>query len=135
MTQHPERFAAAIPEVGVLDMLRYHRFTIGRAWVPEYGCSDDAEQFAWLYAYSPLHRVRAGTKYPATLVMTGDHDDRVLPGHSYKFAAALQAAQGGTAPVLLRIDTATGHGAGKPVQKLIDEAADRWAFLAAALGD
>ena len=134
MTQHPERFAAAIPEVGVLDMLRFHRFTIGRAWVPEYGCSDEPEQFAWLYAYSPLHRVVAGTKYPATLVMTGDHDDRVLPGHSYKFAAALQAAQGGSAPILLRIDTATGHGAGKPVQKLIDEAADRWAFLAAALG-
>lgn len=134
LTQHPDRFAAAIPEVGVLDMLRFHRFTIGRAWVPEYGCSDDPEAFGWLYAYSPLHNVRPGTHYPATLVMTGDHDDRVLPGHSYKFAAALQAAQVGAAPILLRIDTSSGHGSGKPTGKLLDEAADRLAFLAATIG-
>ena len=135
LTQRPELFAAAIPEVGVLDMLRYHHFTIGRAWAPEFGRSDDAEAFRWLRAYSPLHRIQAGTHYPATLVMTGDHDDRVLPGHSYKFAAALQSAQAGAAPILLRVETATGHGAGKPTGKLIDEAADRWAFLAAVFGD
>lgn len=134
LTQHPDRFAAAIPEVGVLDMLRFHRFTIGRAWVPEYGCSDEPEAFGWLYAYSPLHNVRPGTRYPATLVMTGDHDDRVLPGHSYKFAATLQAAQTGEAPILLRIDTSSGHGSGKPTGKLLDEAADRLAFLAATIG-
>lgn len=133
LTQRPELFGAAIPEVGVLDMLRYHRFTIGRAWAPEYGSSDDPQAFAWLYRYSPLHRVLPGTVYPPTLVMTGDHDDRVLPGHSYKFAAALQAAQAGTAPILLRVETAAGHGAGKPVQKLVDEAADRLAFLFATL--
>lgn len=134
LTQHPDKFAAAIPEVGVLDMLRFHRFTIGRAWVPEYGCSDDAAAFRWLHAYSPLHQIRAGGRYPATLVMTGDHDDRVLPGHSYKFAAALQAAQAGPAPILLRIDTSSGHGAGKPTGKRLDEAADRLAFLAATIG-
>src|SRR5262245_22189549 len=130
-------------------MLRYHRFTIGWAWASEYGTSDDSAQFAWLWRYSPLHNVKPGTKYPPTLITTGDHDDRVLPGHSYKFAAALQAAQagpvrillrGGTqaahsgpAPSLLRVETAPGHGAGKPVGKLIDEAADRLAFLAMAL--
>ncbi len=134
LTQRPDLFGAAIPEVGVLDMLRYHRFTIGAAWAPEYGTSSDPEQFRWLFAWSPLHRVRAGEHYPPTLVMTGDHDDRVLPGHSYKFAATLQAAQGGDAPILLRVEPASGHGAGKPVSKLIDEAADRWAFLAAVLG-
>jgi len=118
----------------VLDMLRYHRFTIGAAWAPEYGRSDDKDQFAFLRAYSPLHNIKPGVKYPPTMVMTGDHDDRVLPGHSYKFAATLQAAQGGAAPILLRIETSAGHGAGKPTSKLIDEAADRWAFLAATLG-
>jgi prolyl oligopeptidase len=129
LTQRPDLIGAAVPEVGVLDMLRYHKFTIGWAWASEYGTSDDPEQFGWLLRYSPLHNVRTGTAYPPTLVMTGDHDDRVLPGHSYKFAAALQAAQKGPAPLLLRVETAAGHGAGKPVQKLIDEAADRLAFL------
>jgi prolyl oligopeptidase len=114
-------------------MLRYHTFTIGRAWASEYGTSEDPAAFAWLHAYSPLHQVRSGTHYPPTLVMTGDHDDRVLPGHSYKFAAALQTAQGGAAPILLRVETGAGHGAGKPVHKQIEEAADRLAFLAAAL--
>jgi prolyl oligopeptidase len=134
LTQRPELFAAAIPEVGVMDMLRYHQFTIGWAWASEYGTSADAEQFLWLRGYSPLHRLQPGTHYPATLVMTGDHDDRVLPGHSYKFAAALQQAQAGPAPILLRVETSAGHGAGKPVSKLIDEAADRWAFLDAVFG-
>ena len=114
-------------------MLRYHTFTIGHAWAPEYGRSDDPEAFRWLYAYSPLHNIQAEASYPPTMVMTGDHDDRVLPGHSYKFAAALQAAQGGPAPVLLRIETSAGHGAGKPLSKRIDEATDRWAFLEAVL--
>ena len=134
LTQRPDLFGAAIPEVGVLDMLRFHQFTIGAAWVPEYGSSDDKEQFAWLRAYSPLHNVKPGTHYPPTLVMTGDHDDRVLPGHSYKFAAALQQAQGGDAPIVLRIDTSAGHGGGKPVGKQIEEAADRWAFVLGVLG-
>jgi prolyl oligopeptidase len=134
LTQRPDLFGAAIPEVGVLDMLRYHTFTIGWAWASEYGTSADPQQFAWLRAWSPLHNVGSGRSYPPTLVMTGDHDDRVLPGHSYKFAAALQAAQAGPAPILLRVETKAGHGAGKPVAKLIEEATDRWAFLAAALG-
>ncbi|MGE3173069.1 MAG: prolyl oligopeptidase family protein [Planctomycetota bacterium] len=133
LTQRPDLFGAAIPEVGVLDMLRYHQFTIGWAWASEYGRSDDPEQFAWLHRYSPLHNVHPGTAYPPTLILTGDHDDRVLPGHSYKFAATLQQAQGGPAPILLRVETDAGHGAGKPVQKRIDEAADRLAFLEWAL--
>jgi prolyl oligopeptidase len=117
----------------VLDMLRFHRFTIGWAWVPEYGSADDPACFPTLYAYSPLHRLRPGTAYPATLITTADHDDRVVPGHSFKFAAALQAAQAGDRPVLIRIDTKAGHGAGKPTAKLIAEATDRWAFLVAVL--
>ena len=134
LVQRPELFAAAIPEVGVLDMLRYHQFTIGWAWASEYGRSDDKDQFAWLYNYSPLHNIEPGVSYPAVMVMTGDHDDRVLPGHSYKFAAALQAAQAGSSPVLLRVETSAGHGAGKPVGNLIDEAADRLSFLQATVG-
>ncbi len=134
LVQRPELFAAAIPEVGVLDMLRYHQFTIGWAWASEYGRSDDKDQFAWLYNYSPLHNIEPGVSYPAVMVMTGDHDDRVLPGHSYKFAAALQAAQAGSSPVLLRVETSAGHGAGTPVGKLIDEAADRLSFLQATVG-
>jgi prolyl oligopeptidase len=110
-------------------MLRFHRFTIGRAWTPEYGCSENEPDFAWLRRYSPLHNVRADVTWPATMVMTGDHDDRVVPGHSFKFAATLQAAQVGPEPILLRVATSAGHGAGKPTGKLIDEAADRWAFL------
>jgi len=117
-----------------MDMLRFHRFTIGWGWTSDYGSADDPEQFGWLRAYSPLHNIRPGAAYPPTLVTTGDHDDRVVPGHSFKFAAALQAAQAGDAPVLIRIDTAAGHGPGKPVSKLIDERADVLAFLDASLG-
>ena len=134
LVQRPDLFGAAIPEVGVLDMLRYHKFTIGWAWASEYGSADDADAFKWLLGYSPLHNVKPGTSYPPTMVMTGDHDDRVLPGHSFKFAAALQEAQAGPAPILLRVETDAGHGAGKPTAKLLDEAADRWAFLTRALG-
>jgi prolyl oligopeptidase len=115
-------------------MLRFHKFTIGWAWVPEYGSADDPAQFPALLAYSPLHHLRTGTRYPATLVTTADHDDRVVPGHSFKFTAALQAAQAGPAPVMIRIETKAGHGAGKPVAKMIDEQADRWAFLVKVLG-
>ena len=133
ITQRPDLFAAALPSVAVMDMLRFHRFTIGWAWVTEYGSADEATQFPTLYAYSPLHRLRAGTAYPATLATTADHDDRVVPGHSFKFIAALQAAQAGDQPVLIRIETKAGHGAGKPTSKLIEEAADRWAFLVRVL--
>ena len=134
MTQRPELFGAAIPEVGVLDMLRYHKFTIGWAWASDYGSPDEPEHFANLVKYSPYHNLKPGTSYPATMVMTGDHDDRVVPSHSFKFAAALQHAQAGPAPCLIRIETRAGHGAGKPISKLVDEAADRWAFLVRALG-
>ena len=133
ITQHPELFGAAIAEVGVMDMLRFHRFTIGWGWTSDYGSPDDPDQFRTLLAYSPLHNVRPGVAYPPTLVTTGDHDDRVVPGHSFKFAAALQAAQAGDAPILIRIDTDAGHGLGKPVHKLIDERADVLAFLELAL--
>lgn len=133
MTQRPDLFGAVLPAVGVLDMLRFHRFTIGWAWVTEYGSADEAEQFPYIYAYSPLHRLRPDTAYPATLATTADHDDRVVPGHSFKFIAALQAAQAGPQPVLIRIETKAGHGAGKPTTKLIEEAADRWAFLVKVL--
>jgi prolyl oligopeptidase len=129
LTQRPDLFAAAVPGVGVLDMLRYHRFTIGWAWVAEYGSADDPQQFPWLLAYSPLHNIRPGTRYPATLILTADHDDRVVPAHSFKFAAALQHAQAAAAPVLIRVETSAGHGAGKPVAKQIEEAADVLAFL------
>jgi len=129
ITQRPELFGAALPAVGVMDMLRFHKFTIGWAWVTEYGSADSASQFPYLYAYSPLHNLKPGTRYPATLVTTADHDDRVVPGHSFKFAAALQAAQAGDRPVLIRIETKAGHGAGKPTAKIIDEQTDRWAFI------
>jgi prolyl oligopeptidase len=134
MTQRPELFGAALPAVGVMDMLRFHKFTIGWAWVTEYGSADSTAHFPFLYRYSPLHNLRAGTRYPATFITTADHDDRVVPGHSFKFAAALQAAQAGEAPVLIRIETKAGHGAGKPTNKIIEEAADRWAFLVRVLG-
>jgi len=134
LTQRPDLFGAALPAVGVLDMLRYHRFTIGWAWTGDYGTSDDPDEFRALYAYSPLHNARPGTSYPATLITTADHDDRVVPGHSFKFAAALQAAQAGDAPVLIRIQTRAGHGAGKPTSVVVDESADRWAFLVRSLG-
>ncbi len=134
MTQRPDLFGAALPAVGVLDMLRFHKFTIGWAWVPEYGSSENPEEFKTLYAYSPLHNLKPGTAYPATLITTADHDDRVVPAHSFKFAAALQAAHDGDAPVLIRIETKAGHGAGKPTAKIIEEVADKWAFLVKTLG-
>ena len=134
VNQRPELFGAAIPVVGVMDMLRFHKFTIGGAWVSDYGSPEDPEQFRTLRAYSPLHNIRPGTRYPATLVITADHDDRVVPGHSFKYAAALQAAQAGPAPVLIRIETRAGHGAGTPTSKLIEESTDRLAFLVRELG-
>jgi prolyl oligopeptidase len=134
MTQRPELFGAALPAVGVMDMLRFHKFTIGWAWKSDYGSSETKEGFDVLYKYSPLHNLKPGTAYPATMVTTADHDDRVVPAHSFKFAAALQAAHKGPQPVLIRIETKAGHGAGKPTSKLIEEAADRWAFLVANLG-
>ncbi|MGH7721183.1 MAG: prolyl oligopeptidase family serine peptidase [Gemmatimonadaceae bacterium] len=134
MTQRPELFAVALPAVGVMDMLRFHKFTIGWAWVSDYGSSDDSTQFAYIRKYSPLHNLEAGTHYPATLVTTADHDDRVVPGHSFKFAAALQAAQDGPAPVLIRVETRAGHGAGKPTSKAIEEKADELAFVMRNLG-
>jgi len=129
ITQRPELFGAALPAVGVMDMLRFHKFTIGWAWVTDYGSADSTAQFPYLYKYSPLHNIRAGIRYPATLVTTADHDDRVVPGHSFKFTATLQAAQAGPQPVLIEIETKAGHGAGKPTSKLIEEQADRFAFL------
>lgn len=134
LTQRPDLFGACLAAVGVLDMLRFHKFTIGWAWVSDFGSPDDPEQFQTLLGYSPYHNLHPGTAYPATLITTGDHDDRVFSAHSFKFAAALQHAQGGAAPTLIRIETKAGHGAGKPIAKLIDEAADRWAFLVDVLG-
>ncbi|HNB53394.1 MAG TPA: prolyl oligopeptidase family serine peptidase, partial [Anaerolineales bacterium] len=134
LTQRPDLFGAALPAVGVMDMLRFHKFTIGWAWVSDYGSSEDPEQFNTLYAYSPLHNIRPGTHYPATLITTADHDDRVVPAHSFKFAAALQAAQAGDAPTLIRIQTKGGHGMGLPTAFQIEEWADVWAFLVQALG-
>jgi prolyl oligopeptidase len=133
MTQRPELFGAAIPQVGVMDMLRFHKFTIGWAWASDYGSSDNPEQFKALVKYSPLHNLKSGSCYPATMITTADHDDRVVPAHSFKFAAAAQAAQAGAAPIIIRIDTKAGHGAGKPTSKQIDEVADRWGFLSRAL--
>lgn len=132
MTQRPELFAAALPAVGVMDMLRFHKFTIGWAWCSEYGSADNPEDFPILYAYSPLHNLKPGA-YPATLITTADHDDRVVPAHSFKFAAALQAVHQGDAPTLIRIETKAGHGAGKPTAKIIEEVADRFAFLVRVL--
>lgn len=129
ITQRPELYAAALPAVGVMDMLRFHKYTIGWAWAEEYGSSDDADLFKAIYAYSPLHNIKPGTSYPATLITTADHDDRVVPAHSFKFAATLQAAQAGPAPILIRIETKAGHGFGKPTSKKIEEASDKWAFL------
>jgi prolyl oligopeptidase len=132
--QRPELFAAAIPAVGVLDMLRFREFTIGKAWESDYGSVDSADEFKALYAYSPLHNIKKGTKYPPTLILTGDHDDRVFPAHSFKFAAALQAADPTGAPHLIRIETRAGHGAGKPTTKQIQENADVYAFIRQAMG-
>ncbi|WP_375468582.1 prolyl oligopeptidase family protein [uncultured Nostoc sp.] len=133
MAQRPDLFGAALPAVGVMDMLRFHKFTIGWAWTSEYGSADNLEEFPALYAYSPLQNLKPDTAYPATLITTADHDDRVVPAHSFKFAAALQEAHVGDAPTLIRIETKAGHGAGKPTAKIIEEAADKWAFLVRAL--
>ncbi len=129
MAQRPELFRVALPAVGVLDMLRYDKFTIGRAWSTDYGLSEEKDGFGYLYKFSPLHNIKKGTKYPATMVTTGDHDDRVVPAHSFKFAATLQAAQMGDNPALIRIETSAGHGAGKPTAKQIQEQADIYAFM------
>jgi prolyl oligopeptidase len=133
MTQRPDLYAAAMPAVGVLDMLRFHKFTIGWAWCSEYGSSENEEEFKALYAYSPLHNLKKGTAYPATLITTADHDDRVVPAHSFKFAAALQEVDSGDNPLLIRIETKAGHGAGKPTSKAIEETTDKWAFLTRVL--
>jgi prolyl oligopeptidase len=129
MTQRPELFGACLPAVGVMDMLRFHKFTAGRYWVDDYGSSDHPDEFRAIYSYSPYHNIQEGTSYPATLITTADTDDRVVPGHSFKFAAALQRAQAGPKPILIRIETRAGHGSGKPTDKIIDELADAWAFL------
>ena len=130
ITQRPDLFKVAFPAVGVLDMLRYHKFTSGAGWAYDYGTADDSkEMFEYLYKYSPVHNLKKGTCYPATMVMTGDHDDRVVPAHSFKFAAAIQAAQACNKPVLARIETKAGHGAGKPTAMIIEEQADKWSFL------
>ena len=133
MTQRPELYGACLPAVGVMDMLRFHKFTAGRFWVDEYGSADEPEMFPVLLKYSPYHNVKYGSEYPATMVTTADTDDRVVPGHSFKFAAALQRAQAGADPVLIRIETRAGHGAGKPTSKIIEEVADQWAFLVKVL--
>lgn len=135
MTQRPDLFKVCIPQVGVMDMLRYHKFTIGWNWAPDYGTSEDSkEMFEYLYSYSPLHNLKKGVSYPATLVTTADHDDRVVPAHSFKFAATLQECQAGTAPVLIRIDSKAGHGSGKPLAKQLEEQADIYSFIMKNLG-
>ncbi|MGO9884674.1 MAG: prolyl oligopeptidase family serine peptidase, partial [Solirubrobacteraceae bacterium] len=141
ITQHPELFGAAVADVGVFDMLRFHRFTIGWAWKSDFGDPDDPEQYRWVRAYSPLHNVHPGRRYPPILLTTGDHDDRVIPGHSFKFAAALQAAadtndaSGPPAPVLVRTETSAGHGHGLPTTKAIAKATDVLAFIEGTVGD
>ena len=133
MTQRPDLYGACLPTVGVMDMLRFHKFTAGRYWVDDYGSPDNPEEFKALFAYSPYHNLRPGVKYPATLVTTADTDDRVVPSHSFKFISMLQYCQGGPAPVLARIETRAGHGAGRPTSKIIEEVADQWAFLVKTL--
>lgn len=135
MTMRPDLFAVAVPRVGVMDMLRYHRFTIGWNWASDYGTSEDSpEMFEYLYSYSPLHNIRKGTDYPATLVTTADHDDRVVPAHSFKFAATLQECSSGKRPAFIRIDDKAGHGGGKPMTKVLEEQADILAFIMKNLG-
>lgn len=135
MTQRPDLYKVCIPEVGVMDMLRYHKFTIGWNWAPDYGTSDDSkEMFEYLKGYSPLHNIKKGVSYPATLVTTADHDDRVVPAHSFKFAATLQQDQAGSAPVLIRIDSKAGHGGGKPLSKQMEENADIYGFIMYQMG-
>jgi len=130
MTQRPGLARVALPSVGVMDMLRFHKFTIGWAWKSDYGSSENEEEFKALLAYSPYHNLKPGTRYPATLITTADHDDRVVPAHSFKYTAALQAAGGGVKPRLIRIDTRAGHGPGKPTEKQVAENADILAFFA-----
>ena len=132
--QRPDLYAVCLPAVGVMDMLRYHKFTIGWGWAVEYGSSENEEQFDYIYKYSPLHNIREGVQYPATLVTTADHDDRVVPAHSFKFTAQIQHCQAGDAPILIRIESKAGHGAGKPTSKRIDEEADTYAFLFQNIG-
>ena len=135
MTQRPDLFRVAIPQVGVMDMLRYHKFTIGWNWAPDYGTSEDSkEMFEYLKGYSPLHNLKKGVEYPATLVTTADHDDRVVPAHSFKFAATLQECHKGDRPVLIRIDSKAGHGSGKPMSKVLEEQADIYGFIMYNLG-
>lgn len=135
MTQRPDLFKVAIPIVGVLDMLRYQNFTIGWAWADDYGRSDESEEmFRYLLGYSPLHNIKEGVSYPATLAITADHDDRVVPAHTFKFMAELQAKHQGSNPVLVRIETKAGHGAGKPTSKMIEESADMYSFIMQNLG-
>jgi prolyl oligopeptidase len=129
MCMRPDLFGATLPGVGVMDMLRFHQFTAGRYWVDDYGSADNAEEFKVIYSYSPYHNLKQGTKYPPTLVVTADHDDRVVPSHSFKFISQLQYCQSGSAPVLARIDTKAGHGAGRSTMQVIEEVTDEWAFL------
>jgi prolyl oligopeptidase len=133
LNQRPELFKAAVPQVGVMDMLRFHKFTIGWNWIPDYGSADNVVDFSNLYAYSPLHNIKEGVAYPATLITTSDHDDRVVPAHSFKYAATLQAKSGGTAPHIIRIETKSGHGASN-VSKSIEQTADVFAFIMTNLG-
>ncbi|KAA6310830.1 Prolyl endopeptidase, partial [termite gut metagenome] len=135
MIQRPDLFRVAVPRVGVMDMLRYHKFTIGWNWASDYGTSEDSkEMFEYLRSYSPLHNLKIGTNYPATLITTADHDDRVVPAHSFKFAATLQECNEGITPTLIRIDSKAGHGAGKPTRKLLEEYADIYSFVMYNLG-
>ena len=134
LNQRPDLFGAAIPQVGVMDMLRFDRFTIGHAWAGEFGAPSNMEDFKAIYKYSPLHNIHPGGRYPATLITTADHDDRVVPAHSFKYAATLQRAQAGPAPILIRIETSAGHGAGTPTSKRVETDADILAFLSASLG-
>jgi prolyl oligopeptidase len=135
MNQRPDLFRVALPAVGVMDMLRYHKFTAGAGWAYDYGTAEDSrEMFQYLYRYSPVHNIKPGVCYPATMVMTADHDDRVVPAHSFKYAATLQGAQSCQNPALIRIETKAGHGAGKPTAMVIDEQADKWAFTLFNMG-
>jgi prolyl oligopeptidase len=134
VNQRPDLFAAALPAVGVMDMLRFNRWTAGRYWVDDYGYPDRETDFRTLLAYSPYHNIRSGADYPAVLVTTADTDDRVVPGHSFKYTAALQAANTGQQPKLIRVETRAGHGSGKPTDKIIEEYADMWAFIATHTG-
>jgi prolyl oligopeptidase len=134
MTQRPDLFKVALPAVGVMDMLRFHKFTVGWGWAVEYGNADSVSQFPYLYKYSPYHNLKAGIRYPATLVTTADHDDRVVPAHSFKFTSRLQEYNAGPNPMLIRIETNAGHGAGKPTSKQIEETTDIWSFVMYNLG-